>query len=351
MSSPFLPLRPLLLATALVASALVVGPVACTEHAAEAPRTDGRSYLVWAMAPVSDAAREESLERPARLAPVTRWVTRGADGSVRELGRREGLWIVADGTLWEMGQTTVEWKTRGCEFFDGERGSRSAWVTHESRGIVFQGRDGRRHDVIDAAKIVVDEDPSLPEDEQLVLGDFAQTHQPVASLGSLVILRSDEYAYMCGAHGGVSVSALAYDLATGRTVDLVGQAEALGVGSARATSIRAQLASQDAWEGDEISLTAVYPRLGDGRLTASLQFTAGTCYACSDGAWDSYTTSVQVQAPRLPSALEPHASPPRVVQRALAGLEQGRGFGWSEVPADGPLRREVQRALGSADVA
>lgn len=343
------PCRSLLLAAALTSASLGGSLTACTEHATEAPRKVGRSYLVWDMEPATGQAGEGDLGNHARVVPVTRWVKRGADGSMEELGRREGLWIVADGTLWEMGQTTARWKTRGCEFFDGERGSRSAWVTHQSRGVEFRGRDGRRHDLVDARAAALEPDPALPEDEQLVLGDFAQTHQPVASLGSLVILRSDEYSYMCGAHGGVSVSMLAYDLDTGQRVDLVGQGEALGVGATRAASIRAELERQDAWEDDEILLTAVTPQVVDGRLVASLQFTAGTCYACSDGAWDSYTTSVQVQAPRLPRDLEPHAHPPAVVLQALEGVEQAEGFGWSEVPADGPLFREVRGALGGAD--
>ncbi len=350
-----LPCRALIIAGVLASATFAAGPVACTEHGEDRAIERGRSYLVWDMEPaaVGDAVgdAEDALRGPGAPVPVTRWVTREADGSVRELGRRQGLWIVADGTVWEMGATTAHWETRGCEYYDDEPGARSKTVTHESRGVVFDGRDGRRHELIEPVNAGEELDPDAPEDEVLVLGDFAQYHHPVASLGSLVILRSDEYSYACGAHGGVTASYLAYDLEAGRVVDLVGEAETLDVGTSHGAVIRAELMAEDAWEDGEISLTAVYPRMVEGRLTASLQFTADTCYACSDGAWHSYTTSAEVTAPRLPASMTPHARPPAVVVRALAGVDPGQGFGWSEVPTDGPLHEEIGRLFGTTNLA
>jgi hypothetical protein len=83
----------------------------------------------------------------------------------------------------------------------------------------------------------------------------------------------------------------------------------------------------------EVELTAILPSYDrEGRLAVGMQFTAPSCYACSDGAWSSYSKSTTVAVPVLPEALRAWATAPagvRAFARAHPELAVG---GWSDLP-------------------
>ena len=63
-------------------------------------------------------------------------------------------------------------------------------------------------------------------------------------------------------------------------------------------------------------------------LMTEAQITAPSCYACSDGRFDSYTRSVRLRTePTAP--LVPYAVLPRVIARFLASHPEWTAYGYS----------------------
>lgn len=324
----------------------LMGSGACTGHGAPAKRLAPATYLVWdfeSRAPVSESDRVDPLA--SDRVPFTRWVTRDTDGSVRELGRRAGLWVVADDTVWRMGRGTKTWTSATCDALNDVPGGADR-ATHTSRSVDFDARDGRTRDVIKALSTAPGYEPDTPPDEVYV-GDYTEHHAPIAGIDAIIIFRSTTYSYECGAHGGVESSFVAFDLDHGTREDLLGAARELGEAKKHTAQVRADLIARDAWEDGDIELTAVYPRVVDERLETRFQYSTGACYACSDGAWNSYSVSTEIVSDNLPASLRAHATPPPVVVESLVGVDQQRGFGWSAVPSAGKAYDEVAEVFAA----
>lgn len=136
----------------------------------------------------------------------------------------------------------------------------------------------------------------------------------MASLGPLLFLEEELYLYACGAHGSSSKTFIVWDAERGAPVTgalenipdigtlvstasghLYGDADGNGDGPSPDVS------PSDA-EGAP-AITEMIPVFAGGRVRFEAQLTIPTCYACSDGLWDSYTRSVRLPA-RPPAALE-----------------------------------------------
>jgi hypothetical protein len=147
------------------------------------------------------------------------------------------------------------------------------------------------------------------------------------SLGPYLFVERSMYSYHCGAHGGSQHEFFVIDARTGNPVEMYAQDELPALDSGMAGRARAALVEATDGEsllfGDEVSYTLSVPVLGAGGVRLSHQWTAGTCYACSDGAWDSYTVSTQIETDALPAILAAHAAGAAEVVRFVASEYEG----------------------------
>ncbi len=134
----------------------------------------------------------------------------------------------------------------------------------------------------------------------------------VGSIGPYVFVHQTSDVYACGAHGGQVAGAVVFDLAHGKRVDWdaeLGDEHALLAG--RGGDAPAENVDDlDRFDDETAARTELVPSF-DESATFHLgrQFTSPTCYACSDGAWSSYTHSILVDGKVLPRALRAHAQP------------------------------------------
>jgi hypothetical protein len=161
----------------------------------------------------------------------------------------------------------------------------------------------------------------------------------VATVGPYFFVRDLTYAYTCGAHGNVAVAFTLWDVERQADVGvgIVDGPMALDA-QTRARSVLGadEDVSAFAEEGElDVELTAIVPSYDrEGRLAIGMQFTAPSCYACSDGAWSSYSKSTAVAVPVMPEALRTWAMAPSGVRTFARTHPELAVGGWSDLPPD-----------------
>lgn len=155
-----------------------------------------------------------------------------------------------------------------------------------------------------------------------------------ASLGPYLFVHTSLFSYSCGAHGGQTHDFFVLDAETGRRVtslyDAAGQAQLdrdLGT-----QALRTLQADQTLF-GTSVTLTESYPVFGDAGLTMNHQWTGTTCYACSDGEWDSYTVSTHIATSELPPALQAYEQAASDAVRALHRIHPELSVGGVSFPS------------------
>jgi hypothetical protein len=168
----------------------------------------------------------------------------------------------------------------------------------------------------------------------------------VATVGPYLFVRESTYAYTCGAHGNVGAAFTIWnaDRQAAVDVDLVDLAIA-SEAQARAASVLSSDEDVKAFvekdDEPEIALTEVLPHYRrDAELAIDLQFTSPTCYACSDGAWSSYSKSTTRTARAIPTALRTWETPTAGVRAFARGHAELVVGGWSELPDHAALREK-----------
>jgi hypothetical protein len=253
-------------------------------------------------------------------------------GEAAEL--RDGIRIAARGGVWDWHETVEKLVTTACPTFDDsgvEQPPGDAPEPGTGVRITLEREDGGGRTELVA--------PESAEGAQ----DLEQTVDLVASVGPYLFIRESTYAYTCGAHGNVGVSFRVHDAERGvdvwtstdgrRFVDLVAVAR-------ETTRARNELVVDEdvaAFVADgelPVDFTAILPSYDtDGALEIGLQFTAAACYACSDGAWSSYTKSTTEPLDALPAALRPWATPPAGVSAFLHDHPTLTLGGWTRLPS------------------
>lgn len=145
----------------------------------------------------------------------------------------------------------------------------------------------------------------------------------VGTAGPYLFLRADTYQMACGdAHGLSQSFSSVIDLRTGQPARVLSDAERAALPAAIEGPLRAAYEEERSLDPTgplpEGTLTLLLPALPHDHLTLHYQLTLPDCYACSDGEWSDYTTSVRVPAPTLPAALAPFANAPAGTSDALA---------------------------------
>jgi hypothetical protein len=251
------------------------------------------------------------------------------------LESEDGVRIAAGGLTWAWKETVRPVKTHACPTFD-DAGNEMPGTEQPSPGrgvrVTLEGvgaGEGASQTVITPVK-----DSHASELEQSV--------ELMSTVGPYLFVRTQVYAYACGAHGGVGDQFVVWDADQRRVVwsssDSVKapSQQDWTADAPRAKAVAALAAQEDvkmfADESGHItpSLTEIVPSFGPGaRLDVRYQLTAFACYACSDGAWSSYSRSTRVDAPRTPDPLRPWGVPAAGVHAFALAHPQLTVGGWS----------------------
>ena len=260
------------------------------------------------------------------------WTVDAVDGV---LSHAEGVRLAAGGRVWVWRESAREVPTTACPEFDA--------AGHElPPGPPPPPGKGLR--------VALEREDGAPETQEVVspveadgARDVEQSAELVGTVGPYVFVRASTYAYACGAHGNVGYDFIVWDARSGSAA-WASEAPAptafaadWGTVVPREEAVRVLAADSDVadlLQGDpaEMQLTEVLPSYDDDvQLAVRFQITAPACYACSDGAWSSYTKSTQMSARAIPAALRAWSTPPPAVSlfaRTHPDLAIG---GWSRL--------------------
>lgn len=304
---------------ALLASLLV----ACTHDPAPSaresapdratPRADGGDAAVAPVARVEAMSPRDAWivwARDAEAGARSYWVEREDDGSFA-VRAQDGIVIAADGQLWRWAVHEEELSTSlDCEWPEippaGGTGAR----------VVLERVDGEG-----ARELFAPDRVAAFESNEWHEGATLE-----ASVGPYLFVHRSAWGFQCGAHGGSSDAFDVIDARTGEPVELaVAPTEAL---RQRAW---AELEAQEVFAEDASELTPTMFRpvfdASPAGMAIEHQLTASTCYACSDGQWDSYTASARVRGGEVPAELAAVGAVPAevlaVVRERFAPAEIG----------------------------
>lgn len=271
----------------------------------------------------TETALERAVEAAAAEAPP-QWLVWSVEGEVAKTELRDadgvvatapGIWIGAGEHLWRYNQIKVDVEQPDCDC--GPSGDCTTSVGLDLGELAAPGR------------------PALVMPPSDFIGEGAQssTVQLVGSVGPYAFTTACVWSYVCGAaHGGTVCTESIWDLRTGEQLDphdvtlerLRGDAAVQFVYDSFDDE---QEASQ--LQSEDVVLVNVLPLYeGDFHPRLEEHYTAATCYACSDGEWDSYTVSARRTVDTLPPAFERWfaANPPP------AGAPPTGLRGWSVMP-------------------
>jgi hypothetical protein len=264
------------------------------------------------------------------------------DAAGAAAARYDEVRFVAGGKIWAWHEGPEEVETTPCEN-DDESGSEASAAVPPPVGSGTRATIAR----VDAARTDVGRAPSVEDVVEVVAvaaGDGAQELNQhvelVATVGPYLFVRESTYAYTCGAHGNVAVAFTVWDAERQANIG-VGLADGAVESEERALASKALAADDDvsafAENSElEVELTEIVPNYGhDAQLSLAMQFTAPSCYACSDGAWSSYSKSTKRVAPLIPDALRAWAVAPDSVKAFARAHPELTVGGWSDLPPPG----------------
>lgn len=262
----------------LAAAALTLALASPAIAAQSEPRLSQSGALVWA----TDGSGTAATFR-LRIDP---------DGSIRE-ERTSGILVAARGEIFRWSARQVPVPTGlACESF-GETGAPEPG-TGTLVSLVPVRTDAASHPM----------SVSRPDYAQgLEVNMFTESVELTASLGPYLFVHQNVFSYTCGAHGGEYHDAFVFDAESGRRVALYAAAEEKQLEREFAGQALHALDAEQILPGTPLTLTASHPVYDDAGLRMDHQWTANTCYACSDGQWDSYTMSTHVTSVDMPKAL------------------------------------------------
>lgn len=294
-------------------------------------------------ASAQDTAREPAGAADEEAAPIwlawrqgadgaqTAWLTHDPDRGYRVVATAPGRFVAHAGTIWEIGTRAVP--VAGWD----------AWCVMADEDVAFD--DPPPHCALstvvvttEAREVGGDGRVTLPaaSDGGTALCELSQTDDIVGSLGPWVFVRSCAYEYSCfAAHGAVTCEAQVLNLAAERVDGIEAMRDAGDVDGALREQAWAGASDEVQWMADDamsLSLVGVWPAWReDGRLQVRLQYAGASCYACSDGAWSSYTESVDVGSDEVPELLRGYRHLPAPVRTWLEaeGAWPGGRFGFS----------------------
>ncbi len=242
------------------------------------------------------------------------------DGSGRVLGEEPGVVITTSRGELVWHEREEEIVLGGCE----EGGTRKEAL---EPGKVTHAWLSPRED--QGRQIVVD--PSGSEGEGVE--ELSHGVELLGSIGPYLFVHESVYIFACGAHGNATAGFHLWDAEAGRAVDLLPDLPNNAAIAQRAERMldEGDMDPEEARKEENLpELVQIVPFYGErGGLRVDAQFMRGDCYACSDGAWSSYTRSVVLPSEWMPERFAPWSTPPVAVVKFL---QSRSGFvlgGWS----------------------
>lgn len=261
--------------------------------------------------------------------------TLDATGNV--LARTAGIRLTARGKLWQWKQAQQTIETQACPLYDehgGELPPGEPATPGTGVRATLERVDGGEIREIVAAEACEG------------AADVEQTVDLLATVGPYLFVRDATYVYSCGAHGGVGVSFSVWDAERGAAVWSSGDTEPRTFVEPDVSEQAHRRALADLGEDEDVTSfgddgeidvapTELLPAFDGPRATlrVAMQFTAPSCYACSDGAWSSYSKSTAEPLSALPAALRPWTVAPAAVRAFLAAHPEVTLGGWSAATA------------------
>ncbi|AUX48887.1 hypothetical protein SOCE26_104300 [Sorangium cellulosum] len=248
-------------------------------------------------------------------APPRTWHVAEDGAVIREepgivVATRRGAW------RWEAGEEQVA--TSACELWNGiQREPGDGTGTRAT--LVRRGEDGRQEVIT----------PPAEED----LNEIHHTATLIGSVGPYLFVEERTYRDGCGAHGSEGAAFVVWNAELGAAVDLLAEVPGAPALQEAAEVILDEseedpgAARQEEDSPELVQIAPAYSPSGWLRLTAQLARSA--CYACSDGAWSSYSRSATVPLTERPKRLSAWASPPTQLQAFLARTPGVTLGGWS----------------------
>ncbi|OGW18281.1 MAG: hypothetical protein A2072_03895 [Nitrospirae bacterium GWC1_57_7] len=317
-------------------------PSASTPHA-----VSGDGFLVWKIS--------QENKKGAPLQSELLWI----DDSGTVVKRRKGALPVSiiNGTFSEVRIEKRKVKNADCftaDIKDPDARPKLVDAEEPELSIIRTGPDGKEtRTVIVAAE----------GDEY---GDRSTEFEVLGMVGPWLFVVPKTYYYGCGAaHGGMGHEMIIVNVETGEKIlaapvqkKRADEQQRKGGGSMQtlftqtehdavmtALGAKAVKAINDEMieSATELDLTKVRPIVHNDALGIEVLLTGGTCYACSDGLWDSYTRSAAFVSPVFPERLAPHrAIPPAVLKWWKSTGEKGYPS-WSAVPESGTVRKQLEK--------
>ena len=306
---PFVLVATFAVACASPSSTAVSAPTGATQHAAP-PKPE--RFFVWT--------------RDDHAGPTTFTL----DGQGHVLSTDAGVRLAARGAVWAYRAQTREVALEGCPDHD-DQGNELPTRTQGNPGKLLHATLDR----LDSEEVL----ELVPEGNHDGLGGFDEGAEVVATVGPYLFLKTSTWVYGCGAHGSTGVSADVWDVERGAPL-FGNDREKLAAYLPADVIADLRARAEAAFPNDEVfrdkdgklpvELTEIVPSYGpEGALELDARFTAPACYACSDGAWSSYSQSTLERIPAIPRALAAWASPPDAVKQFLKEHPGVTVGGWS----------------------
>jgi hypothetical protein len=249
-----------------------------------APDADpDRPVLLWGEAP--DGGRQ------------TWWVRATADDPGFEVDRRPGVVVATRRALYRWHTREMPLETRlDCTDRHGE----AVGPGGDGRGVVAELQPLAGAERSAARRVLGPRREAAAES-----ADWREEVELLGSLGPRLFLRRSAYGYHCGAHGRVDAEFLVYGMRAQRSLRPAPAPELNRAARRRiAGALRAR--ARGLGFGRGVERTLYRPRFGPKGVEGVHQWTGPSCYACSDGRWDSYTVSTQLAGDPVPAAWKPH---------------------------------------------
>jgi len=315
----------LLTLLALAADPGALAPAAPAPAApAVAPAADD-GFLVWTS--VDPGGKD-----PAGPGERTVWL----NAAGRELAARDGLWLAHGGRLWRLETRRESVALPSCARLEAEDPSEAGDLQPdagklEGLYLVPTGAGAGKAVAVRRLPKKVEEGTAELEERVFV----------TAAVGPYLFVETRSDSYACGAHGDTAATAFVFDLTTGAPTKALAPSERELARLEKLARARFQEESEEEDEpldGDEspdasgFGLAASVPVWAKGRLALRHLWWAEACYACGDGAWESYTTTTEVPSEVVPPALAEHGTLPAPVAARLEAAGEKRA-GVSRAPA------------------
>ena len=243
----------------------------------------------------------------------------------RALRRTPGVSGFYRGQRWRVVRQTARFELTDCDFDDEMH--TEAETQHDETEVLLVRRAGHPDLMIGHP----------PEDG--VYNSYDGRSVLIGVVGQHLMFEEHTGGYSCGAHGGSSAELRVVDLETHRvrtSLFTPGDAATLAPARARAFAALREIDADRIEHPDLLRPVSLRIDYTPAEPTVQVLLSAPSCYACGDGIWGSYTSSIPVEA-QAPELIAPTLRAPPLPLRQWVEAHEMTLLGWSTLHPDSPL--------------